>query len=192
VTPRRWYLSVNGSDAQLITSQELNIQVRFRNWCLAHGHKPPMAEKVHVFEEMIGSLIDKATKREDTLPFMQTDAGCIENLTNFFDIHIPNMVRSKGQEYLAGKIGDYVRLRMDINRAYFKWQSLKRFLQRSLNVHEKELDAMKMFISAKGGYQGEEGARDWFRWTYWVPLSLFNEGLVWKWLHPDEPESGGE
>jgi hypothetical protein len=45
VTPRRWYLSVNGSEAKLIKSNQLNEQRSFRNWCLDHGHKPPMTER---------------------------------------------------------------------------------------------------------------------------------------------------
>jgi hypothetical protein len=192
VIPRRWYLSIDKSEARLIKSSQLNGQKAFRDWCSDNGHTPPMTTSVPMFEMMMGRLYDEAVKREGTLPFFLTDAGCIENLENYFDTHIPNMVRMKGQEFLTGKIGDYVRIKEDVQRIYFKWQSLKRWCMRSLNAQEKELDALKMLISAKGGYQGEEGARDWVRWTYWVPFNVFTESKVWKWLHPDEPEEGGE
>jgi hypothetical protein len=186
VIPRRWFLSINGSGAHLIKSSQLNEQRPFRNWCSDHGYKPPKTEKQHVFEEMVGELYDTAVKNEGTLPFFQTDAGCAENLEVFFSTHIPHMVRAKGDEFLNGKCGDYVRVRVDVERIYFKWQRLKHWCQRSLNLHDRDLDAMKMFISKKGGYQGEEGAREWFRWTYWMPLDVFDRSVVWGWLHPDE------
>jgi hypothetical protein len=188
VTPRRWYLSVNGSEAKLNKSNQLNEQRSFRNWCLDHGHKPPMTEKTPIFELMMGRLFNKASKREGTLPFFQTDAGNIENFEHYFGGHIPSMVRAKGDEFLTGGVGDYVRVRVEANRVYFKWQKLKRWSQRALNLNERDLDALKTFISAKGGYQGEEGERGWFRWTYWTPLDVFDGAVVWQWLHPDEKQ----
>lgn len=188
VTPRRWYLSVNGSEAQLIKSSQLNEQRAFRNWCSDHGHKPPMTEKVPMFELMIGELYDTAIKNEGTLPFFLTDAGNIELLEDYFSKHIPHMVRAKGDEFLNGKCGDYVRVKIDIERCYFKWQNLKRWCLTSLNASEKDLDLLKMFIRAKGGYQGEKGDREWLRWTYWMPFGVFEKNVVWRWLHPDEVE----
>jgi hypothetical protein len=77
---------------------------------------------------------------------------------------------------------------MESNRAYSKWQKLKLWGQRALNMNERDLDALKTFISAKGGYQGVEGERGWFRWTYWMPFDVFDRAVVWQWLHPDEKE----
>jgi hypothetical protein len=42
-------------------------------------------------------------------------------------------------------------------------------------MREKDMGALKRFISRKGGYQGEQGVGGWFRNTYWVPLALFEE-----------------
>jgi hypothetical protein len=62
-------------------------------------------EKTPIFELMMGRLFNNAIKREGTMPFFQTDAGNIENLERYFGAHVPNMVRAKGDEYLAGGLG---------------------------------------------------------------------------------------
>jgi hypothetical protein len=41
VDPCCWYLSVNGSEPQPISSAELGTQLRFRNWHFDHRFKPP-------------------------------------------------------------------------------------------------------------------------------------------------------
>lgn len=137
---------------------------------------------------MIEQLIATSIKREDTLPFSQTDAGHTENLALYFDGHIPNLLRAKGQEFLEGKVGEYVR--MHEGRIYFKWQRLKRFCQGPLHLTGKDIDALKIFISKKGGYQGEEGAREWYRWTYWVPLEIFDGQWKMRWTDEDVGEGG--
>jgi len=119
------------------------------------------------------------------LPFLQTDAGHIETLTTYFDIHIPNMVRAKGQEFLEGKEGDFVRVKLDEGRIYFKWKNLGSFIKRVFHMKEKDVEILKIFIGKKGGYQGETGVGGWFRNTYWMPLGLF-EGSIKGWFKPEE------
>jgi hypothetical protein len=58
-------------------------------------------------------------------------------------------------------------------------------------MKEKEEDALKRFISRKGGYQGDTGVGGWFRNTYWVPLDLFEEPLK-GWLECEKQSYGGE
>jgi hypothetical protein len=57
-------------------------------------------------------------------------------------------------------------------------------------MRDKDIEALKMFITAKGGYQGEKGARDWFRWTYWVPLKLFEGPTTVRWFGEKEGGNG--
>lgn len=71
---------------------------------------------------------------------------------------------------------------MNDGRVYFKWQSLKRFCMRGLNLNGKDIAELKMFITKKGGYQGEQGAREFYRWTYWVPLEIFDGATQARWL----------
>src|SRR5262249_7527390 len=115
VNPCRYYLAVNGTEAVRIEPRELNAQSRFRDWHLAHHLKPPPTEKnYHKFEEFIERLFNAAIKREEPLPFLQTDAGHIEALTQAFDVRMTSSFRSWGQEFLEGKEGENVRVRLDI------------------------------------------------------------------------------
>ena len=173
--PCRWFLAVNGHEPQLISPGELGAQPRFRNWHFAHGLKPPLSTDRRAFEEKIERLYDTAIVTDELLPFLQTDAGHIETLTAYFDVHIPNMVRAKGQEFLDGKEGDTVRVKWDEQRVYFKWKSMGSFIKRVFHIKEKDIEMLKIFISKKGGYQGEIGVGGWFRNTYWMPLGLFGE-----------------
>ena len=184
VEPCHWFLAVNGNEPQLISPGELGTQIRFRNWHFAHGLKPPLSTERRVFEEMIGRLYDAAITRNELLPFLQTDAGHIETLTTYFDIHIPNMVRAKGQEFLEGKEGDFVRVKLDEGRIYFKWKNLGSFIKRVFHMKEKDVEILKIFIGKKGGYQGETGVGGWFRNTYWMPLDLFEEPAK-GWFNPE-------
>jgi hypothetical protein len=185
VEPCRWFLAVNGNEPQLISPGELGTQIRFRNWHFAHGLKPPLSTQRRDFEEMIGKLYDTAITRNELLPFLQTDAGYIENLTTFFDARIPQMVRAKGQEFLDGKVGDSVRVKIDEQRVYFKWKLMAIFMKRVFYMKEKDEEMLKIFIGKKGGYQGGTGVGGWFRNTYWMPLDLFEESIK-GWFKPDE------
>jgi hypothetical protein len=185
VEPCRWYLGVNGHEPQLISSAELGTQLRFRNWHFDHSHRPPRSTDRSTFEERIERLYDNALPYNGTLPFLQTDAGLVEALTQAFEGRMMGGYRAWGQEFLDGKQGDNVRVKMDVGRIYFKWKWMNDYCQRVLNMREKDMGALKRFISRKGGYQGEQGARDWWRWTYWVPIKLF-EGSTWERWFGDE------
>jgi hypothetical protein len=186
VNPCRWYLAVDGGEPQLISSAELNTQNKFRNWHSDHGLKPPNSMQRHDFEKMVGDWYDTALPYTKTLPFLQTDAGIVENLVFFFDIHIIPHYHTHGVEFMEGKVGECVRIQEGEGRVYFKWQSMKRFWVRVLNAQNAEVNLLKMFITEKGGYQPEAGARDWFRWAYWVPLSLFDGETAARWFEGDK------
>jgi hypothetical protein len=143
VDPCRWYLAVNGNEPQRILPGELSTQPRFRSWHFDHGHKPPKSTDRHVFEEKIERLYDTAITWEKPLPFLETDAGVVESLTTYFDVHIPTMVRAKGQEFFQGKVGDTVRVKLDEQRVYFKWKSLAIFIKRTFLMKERDIDALK-------------------------------------------------
>jgi hypothetical protein len=46
------------------------------------------------------------SKKEEPPPFLQTDAGHIEALTQAFDVRMTSSFRSWGQEFLEGKEGE--------------------------------------------------------------------------------------
>jgi hypothetical protein len=182
VDPCRWYLADNEHEPRLISSGELNTQPKFRNWHSDHGYKPPHSTERHVFEKMVEGLYDRALPYTKTLPFSQTNANVIENLVAYFDKHIINMYRARGLEFLEGKVGDFVRILLDEERIYFKFRSMKRSWRVEFYANQEEIDALKRFITDNGGYQGEKGAREWFRWTYWLPLGLFDEDTKARWF----------
>jgi hypothetical protein len=186
VNPCRWYLAVNGSGPLRIAPGELGSQPRFRNWHFDHGLKPPNTQERYKFENMIGRLYDAAIKYEKTLPFLETDAGMKENLVFFLDTYIPRLFRAYGAQFMNGKIGDEVRVQEDYGRVYFKFKPMKRFWLRNLSAREAEVEMLKMFITERGGYQGEDEGRDWFRCTYWLPLDLFDEETKTRWFSAEE------
>jgi hypothetical protein len=187
VLPRRYFLGVNGDEPQLIESRDLSYQSGFRNWLFDHGYMPPETEKdVHKFERFIEHLWNCKTERETPAPFLDTDAEHIEDLASYFEMHVHSDYRRGGPDYLDGNVGQSVRFIADTQRLYFKWQPLKRFMVRSLNARPGDIKDMKLFIMAKGGYQGEEGARDWLRWTYYVPLNLFDEPTKARWFRVED------
>jgi hypothetical protein len=184
-------LAVNGSGADPISAAEFGNERKFRIWHFNFKHEAPLLKGQKEFEKMINELMERAIRKEDPLPFLRSDVEYIENLTMYLDIYIPNQYRSFGQEFLDGKAGDVVRMRSDLGRIYFKWQKIKRWLISALSTREKELDAYKMFITRVGGYQGEDGAREWFRWTYWVPMAMFGEETRVRWFEVETKQEGG-
>ena len=118
--PCPYFLAVNGAEEKPITTKELETQGQFRKWHWDHQLKPLRTTKQAVFEEFMERLWDRKTKCKDPLPFMKTDAGRIETLATYFGIHVPNGVRRKGDEFLAGKYGDIVRVRKNIGRGLFQ------------------------------------------------------------------------
>ena len=58
-------------------------------------------------------------------------------------------------------------------------------MKRVFHMKEKDVEMLKIFISKKGGYQGETGVGGWLRNTYWMPLGLFEEPAK-GWFKPDE------
>lgn len=194
--PCQYFLAVNGSEAKPISGRALSRQPMFRDWHIDHGLKAPLSKKRDDYEKWISHLQDHAKLKEEPLPFLRAEVQFIEKLSAYFNIHIPNMVRASGQEYLDGKVGQDVRVRMGEGRIYFKDRKLTMFCKRSLMMNDKDIVELKMFIQRlcetnRGGFQGEQGARDWMRWTYWVRWDLFDEETRERWQYPDGVEGAG-
>jgi hypothetical protein len=184
-TPRQWFLSVDGEERRSISSKELSIQSRWRTWHLDNGYKPPDTEKyINKFEEIIGELFDSALRVDQEAPFLATDAQRMENLKLYFQVKIGPMLWEHGKEFEEGKYGDYVRLRLDHGRIYFKWESMNSWFRQGLHLKEAELQALKVFIIEKGGYQSKTGIKGWFRCTYWLPWELFDPETREEWARP--------
>jgi hypothetical protein len=189
VTPCRYHLAVNGAERQPISLKELSGQGSLRTWHLKYRIKPPRFKRGE-YDYFLEKLLDEAIKIEGTLPFMRTDAGRIDALAQYFIRHIPNMVRARGNEFLAGKgeRWDSVRVKWDQQRIYFKWGGMGFFCQNSLNMSKDEMEELKIFITKKGGYQDEHTGREWFRCTYWIRMDIFDAVTLERWFEPDKKE----
>src|SRR3974390_684593 len=186
-SPRHWYLSVRGGEKHPIKAHEISAMSKFRSYLIGYGHNiSDVPANLVQYGLLVDGLMGNAIQNEEPPPFLQSNVGHIENLELYFSRHISMMVRSRGKEFLDGKVGENVRVRLDVGRIYFKWQNMKMFLMRALNAREGDIEALNMFIVAKGGYQGEKGERAWFRWTYWMPMNLFEQQVIEKWFEPDK------
>lgn len=184
--PRQYYLSVDNGDGLQISVRELLVPLSLHMWFLNNGYNFPIVKNDEL-KKIMHELIESATERDEPPPMLRTDAEHIENLTRYFSIHIPSAVRAYGMEFRDGKVGDIVRMKEDLRRIYFKWQRLKDHLQR-MSIRDQHITGMRTFLVEKGGYQDEKTDRGWFRCTLWIPMDLFDEVTLERWMNPDEVE----
>jgi hypothetical protein len=111
----------------------------------------------------------------------------LEALEKYCSAHIPNMIRTNGDEYLVGKIGDFIRIRIKEERIYLKWGDLKLWLDR-MGKRKDDIKEMRAFIDSTATYYSRDQKRDWFRCSHSLKFEIFDENVVYRWLHPDEPE----
>jgi hypothetical protein len=181
--PRNWYLQVNGGEKYPIDTPEMNGPNKLKTWLMGYGHDTAFVpETCKEYFPWADVLRRNAKKNETTLAILDTDADEKQILAEFFDWHIQIDLRSKGKEFLDGKVGDFVRLKD--GRIYFKWQSICWHFRR-WNVHGWEQKRIKAFIARKGG---QEMSLDvgWYSRAYWVPLNVFNELLQKRWSGEEE------
>jgi hypothetical protein len=112
-------------------------------------------------------------------------------LEEYFSILIVAGVRRNGEEFMAGKWGDSVRMRKDEGLIYFKPKKL--FTAIRLRRGAPEEREMRRYVTnnTREHKQGP-GIRGWFRQTHSIEFSKFDEGTLQRWFDPDwvEEEDG--
>ncbi len=190
--PVQWFMSVNGEEKHPITVGDLSSENSFTRWLLGRNQSiANVPNNKPLFKQFIERLRLASEKlEEEPLPFMQTDAGIKEKLAHFFGNNIPLLVRKWGNAALEGGGGQFDEVRIKNNKVFFKWEGLVRYLELAWRVRGKELDAVKQFITDHGGHNRESGrgVRRWFKWKYWLPLDVFDEDKLARWLKPEEYE----
>ena len=167
-------------------SELLNIQ-RYREKSLAYAVTLADGMKKLEWERIVQVGIENATVVE-TPSILQKDANEIEMLQQFFSIHIPNMVRSKGDQFLRGQTGDIVRVRQDEKEIYFKWSSCAFFCRKTM-LGERQIDKLRMFLGERGRQHDRTDSKGgWYRSSMSVPFELFDPLIIEHWTHPDEEE----
>ena len=184
-------VNVGGERVPFTASELLNMQ-RYKEKSLAYA--VTIAEgsmKKHEWERLVQIGIENATVVE-TPSILQKDINEIEILKIFFGVHIPNMVRAKGDEFLKGKEGDLVRIRDSEREIYFKWDSCAIFC-RKMMVGDRSIDRLRMFLAEKGKEHGRNDTKGrWYRCTVSVPWEIFDPLVIEHWLHPDDNLEGPE
>ena len=180
-----YYLSVNGDERLPITARELNKQSRLQDWFVERRYTPMDSMALKEFELWRNELLENAILIANKSDKLQADAEHIELFTTYFGLHVPMMVRSKGEEYLSGKVGDVVRVNNADRRIYFKWGRFKAWCQRAQNIPDKKVEELRFFVEEKGEYLDKRvGKGGWWRCTHGLPMGLFNEVILEQWLDP--------
>jgi hypothetical protein len=184
------YFVGDGDSRMRLSGDELLRIDKFRVKCLDHRQKMPTRVTQKDWLTIVEGLIAEAGSVEPSTLYRK-HAEELEALEKYFSAHIPNMVRARGDEYLAGKVGDFVRVRMKDERIYFKWDKLRLWLERAMNMRHSALQEMRAFIDTEADFHSRKEMRDWFRSSWSFRFETFDKGAVHHWLHPDEPEVEG-
>jgi hypothetical protein len=185
--PYRFTVNIGDTRAPCSAADLLNVH-KFRELCMKYSGEFPDKQAQKDWDQVLRRSIETATYIEPS-DLYKTNAEEIELLARYFSIHIPNMVRGKGNEYLAGKCGDVVRVRMKDERIYFKFEKLEFWVSK---FKPKMMDAMRSFVNEHCIKIARERMRDWFRSSYAIGFDSFDKAVVHMWLNPDEPDDEGE
>ncbi len=170
-----------------LSSDELTNLTKYRNKCLDHQRDFPVNVTAKDWILLIHTLIKDAVKVQPSV-LHRKNVKELEALERYFSSHVPRWVRSRGEEYLNGKVCDDVRIRIKDERIYFKWSKLMRWLEKAEGMRQQGLDNMRAFIDTEATYYSKEQKRDWFRCSHSLMFSVFDEDVIYQWLHPDAPE----
>jgi hypothetical protein len=183
-----YWLGIDGSGRLDITVRDLNDQWRLQNWFLARKHKPLDTMNIPDFEQWRNELLANVIVVPSTSRLLQAYARIIEKLTLYFGIHIPNMVRSAGNEYLKGNCGDYVRPDMDKRRLFFKWGKLSTWCS-GMGMNEGQIEELRLWVDREAIYYDENYSRGrWWRCVYGVKMDVIGEDILHLWFNPEEME----
>jgi hypothetical protein len=57
-----------------------------------------------------------------------------------------------------------------------------------MGKRKDDIKEMRAFIDSTATYYSRDQKRDWFRCSHSLKFEIFDENVVYRWLHPDEPE----
>jgi hypothetical protein len=186
--PRAYFVGDGdeGTRIRLTADDLLNIN-RYQLRCMEQGRTGfPVNTTAKEWKNLVLGLINDSVMVEPS-ELYRKHVKELEALERYFSAHIPNWVRTKGDEFLNGKVGDPIRIRIKDERVYFKWRDLLRWLDKALGMKQVDLDNMRAFVDTEAKYHDtKEGLGRFFRCSHSLKFSTFNEDIVHYWLHPDE------
>jgi hypothetical protein len=169
-----------------LSARELESFTAFRVRLREYGINPGNLIKKQ-FEEWR----DRAMENMEIIEpprFLQANANFRRALASFFDGHIPRWARNKGQEFLTGKCGDYVRVEKDIGRIYFKLDQLYKFCVKALNFTLKDANELEQYLfEINAEHLSRTCSRGgWWRGTWSISFSEFEDWQLEKWFDPEK------
>jgi hypothetical protein len=173
----------NGERMMLDANTLLNLQ-KYKVRCMEHSLSFPNSMKRDEWENIVRKNIDEATRVEPSV-LLKTNVEEWESLEKFISGQVKTGVRTRGDEYLNGKWGDYVRVKVNEGKFYFKWESLSLFCGRNLQFNHVRINDLRLFLHNKGEFIPRNKMKGWFRSTWSMRFSQFDPDKVNMWLNPD-------
>jgi hypothetical protein len=139
------------------------------------------------WDKIVRNGLENATEIDPPV-VVATDAREKRILEAILSIHIIAGVRRNYGEFMEGKWGDIVRIRENEKRIYFKEKRLLWSVHRIQGPVEEKLIADFIGRKCIEHTRTGPGVRDWFRCTYSIDFSEFDEETLTKWFNPEEWE----
>jgi hypothetical protein len=145
--PRVFIVNMTNKRVSVKADDLMNQRLYRKRWVEATGTMPPDKMKGADWEMLVKKNFDLSVEVEPP-SFLTPEAYDIEILTQYLWLHIPHNIRVNGKEYLEGKIGDEVRIRIVDKRIYFKTTKLKLYLE-SRGMSRNEIVEFRQFLRDK-------------------------------------------
>jgi len=178
---------VNVGEHRISFGEEILNLKQYRAKCLSHGVAFPSMMSQGDWDKILRQALEEATVVEPPELF-RTSADEVGMIQRYIGMHIPWGVRQGGQDYLDGKLGKDVRIKVEHNRVYFKWDKLEAYCIRVFNLRRKEMDALKLFLTDKGDKTTRGEGRDFYRSCWALPLDMFDKYVIEQWLSGNKEE----
>jgi len=179
-----------GDDRVCCTAGELQSLKAFRARCLEVTMSFPDMMPQKEWDRIIKNNLEHANRVNPPEVF-KTDAKELRIIEEWLTTHIISGVRAWGQEFLDGNIGEYVKVRMEEKRIYFKPKRLLTAVRLQRGSVEERI--MTDFIGNKCvEHRQGPGIREWFRYTYSIGFDQFNEETLRHWFEPDKEDDSDE
>jgi hypothetical protein len=178
-----------GEERIVCSANELLSVKIFRAKCLEVSSSFPDMFTQKEWDHILKSNLENAIRVNPPEVF-KTDAKELRIMEEWLSVHINTGVRAWGQEFMDGKQGEYVRMREDEKRIYFKHKRLLTAVRLQRGTVEEKI--MTEFIGNKCmEHKQGPGVRDWFRYSHSIGFDQFDDEMLQKWLNPDKEDKDG-
>jgi hypothetical protein len=175
-----------GEDRMQMEARDLNSLDKFNIKRMEHRMSmiPPM--KKHEWTELVNRNLEDAVVVEPGEVYRE-GAEELRLLERFTLRHVPMMVRARGEEYLSGKCGDFIRLKHKQEKMFFKLDVLEIWCERN-GVSHGDIDKLRAWLNRNAVFYKANELRDWFRSKWSIRYEQIDPGALDRCLNPDATE----